>query len=451
MLQNLNVNRANCLTGLVLVILIMIYSNHAFAFNNPPERCAGFGNLQSISLTDWETGLGLWTVGTHDIANPGDFDTPNWAVVENLPDSRLGKAAFVVDQDDWEICETLDKAGALTLDSPVVVIPGGTLVARISIDHWFAIEKDWDGGNFKISVNGSGFNLIPVSAIEVGPYNDALFAALTDLGEEFNTNPLAGQEAFTGPLLSWGQSHINLLGIAAAGDSIQLRFDFGIDECAGDIGWYVDDVEFYSCSAEVPPSKTSLSLVKQVINDNNGGASASDWTLIADGPTPISGTGPNVSSENGFAPGTYKLSESGGPTGYSPSSWVCVGGTQINADTIILAMDEIVTCTITNNDIAPTLKVVNTIINDNGGTVTDPNAFGLKVDGGTVLHSVSKAFSAGNHTVSQQGLADYEASIWGGDCSSNGTITLALAQNATCTITNNDIDLSDIIFRNGFE
>jgi hypothetical protein len=26
----------------------------------------GYGNLQSISLTDWEAGLGTWTVGTHD-------------------------------------------------------------------------------------------------------------------------------------------------------------------------------------------------------------------------------------------------------------------------------------------------------------------------------------------------------------------------------------------------
>ena len=155
-------------------------------------------------------------------------------------------------KDDYEICEIEDKSGALNLDSPLINIPGDVLVPWISIDHWFAIEKDWDGGNFKISVNGGAFILIPASAIEVGPYNMTLFPPLTDQGDEWNTNPLASQDVFSGPLLSWGQSHINLQGIATAGDTVRLRIDFGLDECSGDIGWYVDDVEFYYCSAEVP-------------------------------------------------------------------------------------------------------------------------------------------------------------------------------------------------------
>ena len=62
--------------------------------NDAPGRCVGHGDLDSISLTDWEAGLGEWTVGTHDIANPATFDTPDWAVVESLPDSRPGMAAI---------------------------------------------------------------------------------------------------------------------------------------------------------------------------------------------------------------------------------------------------------------------------------------------------------------------------------------------------------------------
>ena len=55
-------------------------------------------------------------------------------------------------------------------------------------------------------------------------------------------------------------------------------------------------------------------------------------------------------------------------------------------------LGEAATCTITNDDSdATSLTVVKTIVNDNGGTVTDENAFGnpLKVDGGVVLHGVS--------------------------------------------------------------
>ncbi|MGB3713069.1 MAG: myxococcus cysteine-rich repeat containing protein, partial [Candidatus Promineifilaceae bacterium] len=49
----------------------------------------------------------------------------------------------------------------------------------------------------------------------------------------------------------WGQSQVNLTGIAISGDTIQLRFDMGLDGCNGTDGWYVDDFEVYSCSDEV--------------------------------------------------------------------------------------------------------------------------------------------------------------------------------------------------------
>jgi cysteine-rich repeat protein len=218
--------------------------------NDPPGLCAGHGEFSSISLTDWEVGLGSWTVGTHDVAI--DFNTPDWDVVSNLPDSRLGQAAFVADLES--VCGGVDESGALTLDSPPIVIPGDAPVPRILINHWFATEFGYDGGNIKINVNGAGFNLIPASAIEFSPYNSTLISAIGG-----NTNPLAGQVAFTGPdgdqpAGSWEQSRINLMGIAAAGYTIELRFDFGVDFCDGLIGWFVDDVEVYSCSAELPPS-----------------------------------------------------------------------------------------------------------------------------------------------------------------------------------------------------
>ena len=43
-------------------------------------------------------------------------------------------------------------------------------------------------------------------------------------------------------------------------------------------------------------------------------------------------------------------------------------------------------------------------------------------------------------TLSEDGLAGYHPGTWGGDCNPNGRITLALDQDATCTITNDDSD-----------
>ena len=84
--------------------------------------------------------------------------------------------------------------------------------------------------------------------------------------------------------------------------------------------------------------------------------------------------------------------------------------------------------------------MVKTIINDNGGTITNRNAFGLKVDGSTVLHQAVNDFNAGDHIVSEDGLPGYVPGDWGGDCAPDGSITLALDQDAICTITNNDSD-----------
>lgn len=99
----------------------------------------------------------------------------------------------------------------------VVLWGGNVSEPKISFNHWFATELGWDGGNIKISVNGGAFNQIPALAIEVGPYNNALFPAVSD-GDTYNSNPLADQDAFTGipddqTMGSWEQSHINIWGL----------------------------------------------------------------------------------------------------------------------------------------------------------------------------------------------------------------------------------------------
>ena len=115
-----------------------------------------------------------------------------------------------------------------------------------------------------------------------------------------------------------------------------------------------------------------LTLVKSVTNDNGGSAAASAWTLAAAGSSgSFSGTANTsaVTSKTVSAGVQYTLSESGGPAGYDASSWVCAGGGSFSGpDKITLAMGDDVTCTITNNDKAPSLTLVKQVVNDNGGT-----------------------------------------------------------------------------------
>jgi hypothetical protein len=91
-----------------------------------------------------------------------------------------------------------------------------------------------------------------------------------------------------------------------------------------------------------------LTLVKVVVNGQGGTAVATDWTLSAAGPITISGTTGSPAVTGAALPaGDFKLSEAAGPTDYTASGWVCVGGT-LNGSTLTLGLAQSVTCTITN-------------------------------------------------------------------------------------------------------
>jgi hypothetical protein len=115
--------------------------------------------------------------------------------------------------------------------------------------------------------------------------------------------------------------------------------------------------------------KAALTLVKTVTNDNGGTKTVSDFALTATGPNTITGlTGSTAVTARAVDAGSYALTEAT-QAGYTPSSWTCTGGTQSGAN-ISLASAGSATCTINNNDIAPTLTLVKTVTNDNGGTKT---------------------------------------------------------------------------------
>lgn len=188
---------------------------------------------------------------------------------------------------------------------------------------------------------------------------------------------------------------------------------------------------------------TTLTLNNIVVNDAGGDAVESDWTLTATGPTSFSGPGAagatDVVSDTDFLPGEYTLTQSIGSPGYLSSSWSCItnGGAPVVGALVTLDIGDTVVCTIIQQDIAPQLIVNKIVINDNGRTkvVSD---FDLFVDGMSIVSGVVTTTNVGLHTVSEGNDTQYTAVI-GGDCASNGTITLALGDVKTCTITNDDI------------
>ncbi|MEK7608690.1 MAG: dockerin type I domain-containing protein [Patescibacteria group bacterium] len=95
-----------------------------------------------------------------------------------------------------------------------------------------------------------------------------------------------------------------------------------------------------------------------------------------------------------------------------------------------------------------TLRVAKTVVNSNGGTAT-ASAFNLHVklagvdvagspETGTAGPGIYHFLTAGTYMIGEDTNADYMQSF-GGDCDSNGNITLSAGTDRVCTITNTDI------------
>jgi Zn-dependent metalloprotease len=220
---------------------------------NPPPLCTNTRNPPTFYHEDFEDGLGGWTLTNQGVFSgwPG----LDWTLASSLPGDRSGSAAFAPDPIIGS-CDggAGDVSGVMSMESPAIHIPNSQTHGTyfVTFEHYVATEAGWDGGNLSISINGGPYQLVPPAAYKFNAYNTTLQTAAAG-----NTNPLAGQPAFSGTdggslFGTWGQSQVNLshpsLGVQR-GDTIRLRYDFGMDGCNGLDGWYVDDVKVRACNA----------------------------------------------------------------------------------------------------------------------------------------------------------------------------------------------------------
>ncbi|HLC60616.1 MAG TPA: SdrD B-like domain-containing protein [Candidatus Nanoarchaeia archaeon] len=180
----------------------------------------------------------------------------------------------------------------------------------------------------------------------------------------------------------------------------------------------------------------NLTVIKQVVNDNDGELDASDFNLHVKNSSgaDVSGS-PAAGSESGtnyiLEAGTYVVSEDPSE-GYAQT----FGGDCDENGNINVTINSSKTCTITNNDAATTILVNKTVINDNGGTLIESN-FVLKINDNTVTDEAVNEVTPGEYTISEVAVSGYTGTI-GGDCAADGTVTVTEGQAAVCTIHNDD-------------
>ena len=228
----------------------------------------------------------------------------------------------------------------------------------------------------------------------------------------------------------------NLQAISGAGDVITSDFS----TLAADLATLSTTV----CGGTI----TTTKLIDQDgnLNTTNDRVPAQGWTFDVNGsPSNPAATATDANGQTPAVkvdPGTYSVNETP-QVGYQLLSASCSGAASNGSQSgnavsgITIAANNITSCTFINAP-SPTLTLVKTVVNDNGGTKTAADFQG-KIDGSSVAWETPITVTPGQHTASEASLPTYQASTWSGDCAANGTITVALGQNATCYITNDDI------------
>ncbi|MBD3926050.1 M4 family metallopeptidase [Nocardioides cavernae] len=251
-----------------------------------PAPCGPGYTTDVLWSEDFEDGLAGW--GTdQEVVYDGGFGKP-WTTVTGA-EGHAGRVAF--GNADGRLGKCVGGAGDFSsrdsIISPIVELPSGTLRnQRLSFEHSVATELDVDGGNVKVAVNGGDFEAIPAEAYTFNAPGTLLPASAG------NTNPLAGEDAFTGTdggelTTAWGTSVVDMgaLGVVA-GDTVQFRLDIGRDGCGGVTGWWVDNIALTICKLA-----TKVTAVHVPEPSTFGEASTARVTVARDGSTGSTPTG----------------------------------------------------------------------------------------------------------------------------------------------------------------
>ncbi|MDX6371229.1 MAG: bacillolysin, partial [Nocardioidaceae bacterium] len=155
----------------------------------------------------------------------------------------------------WAIADPA-KAGSTSLTATNgIALPAGR-TSYLHFQHWRVLDYDYggvayDGGTVEVD---AGAGAVPTQALPwVNGPEQPIFSS---------TNPANGKKAFGGDSRGYIASRLDLSSFA--GKTVKPQFTLNTDFTIGFIGWYVDDIQVYTCDPKVALGKVKAKGKAQV-------------------------------------------------------------------------------------------------------------------------------------------------------------------------------------------
>ncbi len=201
---------------------------------NPEAPVCTSGQVPSnIFFDDFESGLGKWS--TQVLAGQN-----RWSSVIGFAHSGL--SSLYGNDYPPEVTDSTIKM------LNTVLLPAN---AYLHFSHAFDFEANHDGGVVEYSTD-NGVTWTDVGGlIDYNGYTGAVYVG--------DGNPLAGRSAFVYDSHGYISTRATLASLA--GTNVRFRWRLGLDNSGYSLGWFVDDVRIYTCSAApaAPPVTTLIS------------------------------------------------------------------------------------------------------------------------------------------------------------------------------------------------
>ena len=193
-------------------------------FNSDAPICGTGYQAADLFYDNLETNGDNWTSGALS-------GTDHWWYGK-LSNSHSGTHSLYAN--DWPVQVT----DSFVMTANAITLPAG---AYLRFDHTYGFEdyqgENFDGGVVEYSLNGGSSWLDAASLFDFRGYNGSLSTAYQ--------NPLKGRQAFVADSHGYVSSRLNLQSLA--GKSVIFRWRMGLDESGYDQGWWLDDVQVYTC------------------------------------------------------------------------------------------------------------------------------------------------------------------------------------------------------------